>query len=102
VDLVDVYLGADQVLTGTARIAQVANERAAAELRRHEHERKLRQLASRRKAIEAQIAALQAEAEAEAAEERLAVAEAALQESITRQTSEAISGLRSADVTFKE
>ena len=34
IDLVDVYLGADRVLTGTARVAQEAQERAAAELRR--------------------------------------------------------------------
>jgi circadian clock protein KaiC len=102
IDLVDVYLGAEQVLTGTARVAQVAQERAAMELRKHDHDRKLRQLASRRKALEAQIAALQAEAETEAAEERFAVAEAALQESITRQSTEAISELRKADVAFKK
>ncbi|MGZ5542332.1 MAG: circadian clock protein KaiC, partial [Methylobacter sp.] len=67
IDLVDVYLGADHVLTGTARVAQETHERAAFELRRQDHERKLRQLATKQKAIEAQIAALQAEAESEAA-----------------------------------
>ncbi len=36
IDLVDAYLGADRVLTGTARIAQVAREAAAAELRKQE------------------------------------------------------------------
>jgi circadian clock protein KaiC len=102
IDLVDVYLGADEVLTGTARVAQVAHEQAAAELRKHDHERKLRRLASKRKVIEAQIAALQSEADTEAAEERFAIAEAALQDSITRQTSETISGLRKADPAVKK
>ena len=66
-------VGADRVLTGTARVAQEAHERAAAEMRRQDHQRKLRQLAGKRKAIEAQIAALQAEAEAEAAEVNFAM-----------------------------
>jgi circadian clock protein KaiC len=101
IDLVDVYLGADQVLTGTARVAQVAQERAAAELRKHDQERKLRQLAIKRAALEAQIAALRAEAETTAAEERLAVTEAALQETLARETSETISDLRRADTTRK-
>jgi circadian clock protein KaiC len=51
IDLVEVYLGADRVLTGTARVAQEAQEHAAAELRAQEHDRKLRQLAAKRKAL---------------------------------------------------
>jgi circadian clock protein KaiC len=58
IELVDVYLGNEGVLTGTARVTQEANERSAAELRRQDHQRKLRQLANKRKAIEAQIAVL--------------------------------------------
>ena len=88
-------------MTGTARVAQVAQERAAAELRKHDQERKLRQLAIKRAALEAQIAALRAEAETTAAEERLAVTEAALQETLARETSETISDLRRADTTRK-
>ncbi len=57
------YLGGDRMLTGTARVAQEAQERAAAGLRQEDHARKLRQHASKRKALEAQIAALQAECE---------------------------------------
>jgi len=78
VDLVDVYLGSERVLTGTARVAQEAQERAAADLRRQDHEHRLRQLANKRKAIEAQIAALTAEAEADAAEVNFAIAQEAL------------------------
>ncbi len=83
IDLVDVYLGGDRVLTGSARIAREAQERAAATLREQDHERKLRQLESKRKAIEAQIAALQAEAEAETEEVHFVIAQETLQEKAT-------------------
>jgi len=62
VGLVDVYLSGDRVLTGTARISQVAQEEAASDLRRRDHERRFNELASHRKAIDAQIAALEAQA----------------------------------------
>jgi circadian clock protein KaiC len=75
-----VYLGGDRVLTGSARVAQEAQERSAATLREQDHQLKLRQLASKRKAIEAQIAALQAEAEAETEEVHFAIAQETLQE----------------------
>jgi len=94
IDLVDVYVGADRVLTGTARVAQAAHERSAAELRREDHARKLRQLAGRRKAIEAQIAALNAEGEAEEAEVKFAIAQESLQETTTQKNSAAMADLR--------
>ena len=93
IELVDVYLGADRVLTGTARFAQEVQERAAADFRRQDHERKLRQLASKQKAIEAQIAALQAEAEAEAAEVNFVIAQA-WQEQASQQNSKLMAQLR--------
>ena len=65
IDLVDVYLGAEGVLTGTARAAQEAKETAAALLRRQDVERKQRKLEHRNKALEAKIAALRAEFETE-------------------------------------
>ena len=79
IDLVDVYLGGDRVLTGSARIAQEERERIALTLRGEDHERKLRQLAGKRKAIEARIAALQAEAEADTEEVHFAIAQESLQ-----------------------
>jgi len=94
IDLVDIYLGADRVLTGTARAAQEAQERAASELRRGEHERKLRQLASQRKVIDAQIAALQAEAESQSAELNFVVAQQAMVEQNTRRNAGTMAQLR--------
>ena len=99
IDLVDVYLGAERVLTGTARVAQEEQERAAAALHRKDHERKLRQLAGKQKAIDAQIAALRAEAEAEASEVAFAIARETLQERTTQQNAGVMAQLRGASRT---
>jgi circadian clock protein KaiC len=94
IDLVDVYLGGERVLTGSARIAQEAKERVAATLRGEDHQRKLRQLAARRKAIEAQIAALQAEADAETEEVHFAITQESKQEKTTQRNHDAMSQQR--------
>jgi circadian clock protein KaiC len=75
IDLVDVYLGADRVLTGSARIAQAESERAAGELRRLNYEQRQAEMEVKRKAIEAQIAALSAESAAASAESELLTAQ---------------------------
>jgi circadian clock protein KaiC len=94
IDLVDVYLGSDRMLTGSARVAQEAQELAAATVRGQDHQRQLRQLASRQKAIEAQIAALQAEAVAETEEVQFAMAQKTLQETITHLNTDALAQQR--------
>ena len=101
IDLVDIHLDADRVLTGTARLTQAALELSAAELRREDHERKLRKLAGRQRAIEAQIAALQAEGEAEEAEVKFAIAQETLQEQTTQQINSAMAQLRGGSKTTK-
>ena len=58
VDLIDVYMYGDQVLTGTARVAHEAQVQATSALRERDHERRMRDLTDRRKAVDAQIAAL--------------------------------------------
>jgi circadian clock protein KaiC len=73
VDLVDVYLSGDRVLTGTARMAHVAQEEAAGDLRRRDHERRLKELANHRKTIDAQIAALNAQADERAGDVEFAI-----------------------------
>ena len=95
IDLVEVYLGSDRVLTGTARVVQKARESASAEVRVQDHALKLRQLAAKRKAIEAQIAALQAEAEADAAEVNFTIAQETLLEKVAQKDSHAMTQLRS-------
>ncbi|MDC3952892.1 circadian clock protein KaiC [Polyangium jinanense] len=65
IDLLDVYVGPAGVLTGSARQAQEARERAEAITRQQEMDRKQRDLARKRAQVEAQILALRAEYEAE-------------------------------------
>ena len=73
VDLVDVYLGSGTVLTGTARMVQESADRAAEELKQQQHAHLLKRLENKRRALEARIQALQAQAEADAAELELAI-----------------------------
>lgn len=72
IQLLDVYVGAEGVLTGSMRAAQEDRERAATQARADEAERKQRELARRRAALEAQIAALRAEFESVEDERRIA------------------------------
>ena len=68
VELLDVYVGPGGVLTGSARLAQAAQEQAAAVARQQEIELQQLKLERRRRALEAQISLLQSEFEAEEAE----------------------------------
>ncbi|MGQ0697685.1 MAG: circadian clock protein KaiC [Panacagrimonas sp.] len=68
IDLVDVYLMGDKVLTGTARLTQEANEVAASEWLERDQRRRLQSLDKRRAVLEAQIAALNAQADEHAGE----------------------------------
>jgi circadian clock protein KaiC len=71
IQLEDVYIGPEGVLTGSMRAAQEAREAAEARLRDEEIQRKQRELERRRMALEAQIAALRGEIKA--AEDEAAV-----------------------------
>jgi circadian clock protein KaiC len=59
VQLVDVYAGFGEVLTGTARIVQEAKDRAQSEAGRQEAERKRRELESDKTSLQMQIKNLQ-------------------------------------------
>jgi circadian clock protein KaiC len=61
VDLVDVYVGPAGVLTGSMRLAQEAEERRAEMARQQDLEILRSNLEKKRRAMEAQIAALQAQ-----------------------------------------
>lgn len=63
IELLDVYVGADGVLTGTARISQEARDRAQQELNRQEINRKQLELKRKREVLEAQIKVLRSEYE---------------------------------------
>lgn len=95
ISLIEPYVGMNQVLTGTARISQEMQERAAAEVKQQEHQRKVRDASVRRKALEAQIMALQAQAEAESAELEFVLAERDVDDRAKAAGQESVSHLRS-------
>ena len=68
VELLEVYIGASGVLTGSARVAQEADENAKLLTRKHDIERKKREIERKRRTLEAQIAALHADFESEESE----------------------------------
>jgi circadian clock protein KaiC len=65
VDLLDVYIGPEGVLTGSSRLSQEAREKAATLTRKQEAALKDRDRARKREALEAKIAALRKEFESE-------------------------------------
>jgi circadian clock protein KaiC len=70
IDLVDAYIGPSGVLTGSARAAQEALEKAAVLAAQQEAARRKRELERKRMAIERQISGLRAEYETETVELR--------------------------------
>jgi circadian clock protein KaiC len=85
IQLLDVYAGPEGVLTGSARLSLEARERAQAVAWKEEVGRKQRQLDRKRQALEAQIAALRAEAQAAEEEARLLTTQEAAREATTAQ-----------------
>jgi len=67
VELRDVYVGPGGVLTGSARLAQETQEQTAQTMHKQEIERQKMDLERKREVIEAQIAAMRAEFEAQEA-----------------------------------
>jgi circadian clock protein KaiC len=70
IDVVDAYIGASGVLTGSARAAQGALEKAAALASQQEAAQLKREVERKREAIERQISGLRADYETEAEELR--------------------------------
>ncbi len=89
IKLVDVYLGPAGMLTGSARVAQESLERDSALRRTDETRRKLAQLDRKREAMEARIAAIRTEFDADETEMRQTLStEAEQEERITEDRSE--------------
>lgn len=97
VELVDVYVGPEGVLTGAARATQEAKERIEEASIRQETGRKLREIERRRKVREAQIAALQADSESDEEEAKRILEEADLRETAAFRDRKRIAQLRKAD-----
>jgi len=85
IDLIDVYVGGENVLTGSARAAQETKERAEETLRSEEIERKKRELNRKRQAMETQVAALQSQYKAEEEELNVNLNELKLKKEVIRE-----------------
>jgi circadian clock protein KaiC len=97
VELLDVYLGPEGVLTGSARLAQEAREEADVTARRQEIERKQRELERKKRVLDAQIAELRAEFEAQEEELRLTIGQQTARETQLSQDRVAMGQSRKAD-----
>jgi len=99
IELLDVYIGAEGVVTGTARAAQEAKEKAEALLHRQELELKQRNLELKNQALEAKIAAMRAEFEAEREEMEREILEGKQRAGVIEQDRIAMALSRRADAT---
>ena len=97
IELKDVYVGPEGVLTGSLRLAQEAREQAAALSRQQEIERRQRDLERKRQALEAQMAALRGQFEAEEEELKLLIAQEQAAADRVRQNREEMARSRKAD-----
>ena len=97
VELKDVYIGPEGVLTGSLRLAQEAREQAAAVSGQQEIERRQRDLERKRQSLEAQMAAQRAEFQAEEEELKLLIVQEQTAVARLQQSREELSRSRKAD-----
>jgi circadian clock protein KaiC len=97
IELRDVYVGPEGVLTGSMRLAQEAREQADALSRQQEIERRQRDLERKRQALEAQMAAQRGQFEAEEKELKLLIAQEEAATDRVRQSQEEMARSRKAD-----
>lgn len=101
VDLLDVYVGPEGVLTGSSRVSQEARERTAALERQQETEAKRRAVLRKQEALESRIAALRKEFEAEEEEVMLLAAQETAREQQVVHDRDAMAASRKADNNHK-
>jgi circadian clock protein KaiC len=98
VDLLDVYIGPEGVLTGSSRLSQEVREKAAAMVRREDFQRKERERTRKREALEARIAALRKDFEAEEDEAERDITQDQDREKLIAENRETMAKSRRADV----
>ena len=97
VELVDVYTGADGILTGSARFAQEEKDAAQRLLSQQEIERKQREVERKRTKMEAEIVDLKLAFEADEEELEKLIAEEVAQSGTLANTRKEIAALRKGD-----
>jgi circadian clock protein KaiC len=98
IDLVDTYIGPSGVLTGAARVAQTAREKAEALSSQQEAARRKRELEHKRAMLEQEIAALRSEYETEEVELRRMDEQAGTRTRVLTAERTELARLRQADV----
>lgn len=96
-DLIDVYLGPDGILTGSAREAQQLSEAMGIELRSHAASRKDREIDRKRKVLEAKITSLREEFDSVQEELNKSYLEEDIRKEITERNREALSKKRTSN-----
>ena len=96
IDLLDIYVGPDGVLTGSSRLSQEARQKAAALQRRQDAERRTRERRRKREALEARISALRKEFEVEEEEVETIGTEDSVRENVIAADREALTRRRQA------
>jgi len=96
-DLVEVYLGPDGVLTGSAREAEILKEQTSRVIKTNAVSRKDREIDRKRKVLEAKIASLQTEFESVEEELNKVYIEEQLKEEILQKTRNELTQLRRGD-----
>jgi circadian clock protein KaiC len=99
IDLVDAYIGPSGVLTGSARAAQTAREKAEELISQQEAARRKRELERKRTALERQISGLRSEHEASAEELRRIDEQVGTQTRLLTTERTELGRLRQADVS---
>jgi len=97
IELTDVYLGPDGVLTGSARQSQEAKERAEALIREQQIEGRRREIDRKRQALEARIIAMRKEFEAEEVEAKRIIGEDLARDEVLRQDKQKMAASRHSD-----
>ena len=97
IELQDVYLGQEGVLTGSARQTQEAREKATSVLAQQEIEGRRREMEQKREALEARIVALRKDFEAEEEEAKRVIGQEKARGEGVRQDRERMAASRQAD-----
>ena len=97
VDLIDVYVGPSGVLTGSARMSQETRERDIELAHQKEIERRKLNVETKRKALEAQIASLRAQFQAEEQELKKLTEQEKMRQGSVSQLREKIASMRKED-----
>ena len=97
IEVEDVYLGPEGMLTGSARISQISLEKAQKLMRKQEIESKQREIERKRESMDAQIAEIKSKFEAEEEELERIIEQEKLKEEVLENDQNGMARMRKAD-----